>query len=370
MSATIGTESSALLKHWRKLSRSSSAKLATVSDSQNTRSTIGIDSQTSEWVLNFEFPMGGPKPKIISLDSIRVEESLTAAIPRRRVLSVRYDSLRSNCTELWPHFAEALVTAVVEQKQKTHCAQSIGRTFEAWRKFWPGKRKLGPEQIIGLFGELSYLKKLLRDLSPPVAIEAWHGPLARDHDFAHNRIALEVKTSAGLTNKVTIANLDQLDESGLDGLFLVHARLRTSDDKKLSLQALVDSIHAQLTDELKVKFTAKLGRVGWFKATQDQRDSVCFRSVESKLYRVVSGFPRILRSDLKQFGPGVDVKKYTVNLTHCVKFRLEESDEENLLRRLRESETGNQHGTISTPENQRDGTVQRRQTGTRFRRVR
>ena len=134
---------------------------------------------------------------------------------------------------------------------------------------------------------------------------------------------------------MTIANLDQLDGSGLDGLYLVHARLRASSDPKLSLQALAESIQAKLNKELLVKFEGKLVRAGWFKATQQQRDGARFRFVERKVYRVVDGFPRILRPDLRQFGPGVDVKKYTLDLNACSKFVLEPADEKELWQRLR-----------------------------------
>ena len=160
---------------------------------------------------------------------IRVGESSIESIPRQRVLSVRFNPSGNDCIEFLPHFAEAILIAAVRKPRKTHCAQAVARVFNAWRKFWPGKGRLGPDQIQGLF-----------------------------------------------------------------------------------------------EDALLAMFADKLGRAGWFKATQQQREEAGFRLTEMTLCHVDTDFPRILRKNLQNFGPGVDVKKYTVDLNVCMKFALKD----------------------------------------------
>jgi hypothetical protein len=56
---------------------------------------------------------------------------------------------------------------------------------------------------------------------------------------------------------ITIANLDQLNYAGLAALYLIHFRLKRTDDAKLSLQALGDAVQINLNDEeeLQLKFS-------------------------------------------------------------------------------------------------------------------
>jgi len=332
-------DSAALLNCWRKLeSGGSSMKAAPVFEDEQARFSLRLDRQTIEWIIDLEFPAGGPEPRILkSLKFIRVEEEMRSTkMSKRRLLSVRYSPRDNDCLAIWPHFAETILSQCGITATETHCAQEVFRAFEEWRKFWPGKRKFGTDQVLGLFGELSFLKRLLNEFTPAVAIDSWHGPNARDHDFGLRRLALEVKTGAGRTNTIKIANLDQLNDSGLEALYLVHGCLRATDDPNFSLQKLGDDIRTGLSKEVLAKFEIKLRNARWFKATQQQRDATCFRVAEWKLYRVVEGFPRLLKQNVEKFGPGLDVQKYTVDLRFCTQFELKTSELSELWQLLRQ----------------------------------
>ena len=315
-SQTSLRESSSLLKEWRRLSRRPSGGPTIVDEKGEAKIQVRVDPQTSEWILDITFPIGGPKPKIIdSLKFVRVEEAHTKSVPRLRILSIRY--IPSNdCVEYWPHFAEAIVESVLATPKKTHWAQAVSKTLKVWGKIWPGKKKgLGAAELAGMFAELFFLKTLSGKMSPKVAINAWHGPFSRDHDFTMQRTGFEVKASTKRRNTVVISNLDQLNDEGLDALYLAHICLRKEDGNELSLQKLGDDIHSGLSSELQAEFKRRLAKAGWIKATESQRKTTCYRCSGQNLYKVEDGFPRILKKELiPKFGRGVDVKKYTVDL--------------------------------------------------------
>ncbi len=73
MSTTIGMESSALLRQWSELCHNSGTS-ASVVKTADTHIKIRVDPQTTEWILDFVFPTGGPAPKIINtLKFIKVQ---------------------------------------------------------------------------------------------------------------------------------------------------------------------------------------------------------------------------------------------------------------------------------------------------------
>ena len=337
LAANPRTESSALAMLWRTMQRKPSSTPTVVFESYDSKFGVSVDKSSTAWIIDLEFPVGGPKPKFIdSLKYVSVlPEKRTAT--NRRLLSIKYDPTGNDCVEFWPHFAEAILTEAAATQPKANCAQSVARTFLKWKKLWPTNKGLSDAILLGLFGELVFLRTLSKALSPATAVRAWQGASARDHDFSIDRSAFEVKTSKGNGKKVTISNLHQLDDAGVAALYLVHVRLRPSDDKKDSLQSLGEEIQSNLAGDsaLLATFTNKLGKAGWFKAPQEQRESIGFRGCGRSIYKVAKDFPRILRKDLSEkFKPAVDLKTYTLKMSLCPP-PLKETDENELWTRLR-----------------------------------
>lgn len=311
-------ESSSLLKLWREMEEKPGSSPVAVFESYDAKFSIRAGDQRA-WIIDLEFAFGGPKPKLI--DSLRHVIVLPEQrpTPGRRLITVQFDARASDCVEFWPHFAEAILSDAVSTKLKINSAQSLAKTLRSWKKIWPSMGRLSDALILGLFGELVFLRHLLAKLPPSLALASWQGPSARDHDFSIKSTAFEVKASKGNALKVTISNLNQLDDAGLDALYLAYIRLRPSNDKPHSLQSLGEAIQASLADdpELTRQFTSKLGKAGWFRAPREQREGVSFRVIRTSLYPVTKAFPRILRPDLLKLGRGVDLKHYTLNLGAC-----------------------------------------------------
>jgi hypothetical protein len=121
---------------------------------------------------------------------------------------------------------------------------------KAWQAFMSrsAEPRLGPEAERGLFGELTWLGRMLdAGVAPPLAVGAWRAPERSLHDFDHAPLgAIEVKSAVGGPGfPVTVASLDQLDPMRRQPLAVVGVRLRPEPDAA-TLPALAAALLARL----------------------------------------------------------------------------------------------------------------------------
>jgi hypothetical protein len=102
-----------------------------------------------------------------------------------------------------------------------------------WEAFFSayGSEGLAPEAQRGLYGELKFLAEhLVPALGPARAIGAWTGPRRTPQDFQLGGAAIEVKTSIARQHlKISIASEQQLDDRGLESLYLAVFSLAERD---------------------------------------------------------------------------------------------------------------------------------------------
>ncbi|MEU3766917.1 PD-(D/E)XK motif protein [Amycolatopsis keratiniphila] len=154
---------------------------------------------------------------------------------------------------------------------------------------------LNSEQLAGLFGELTVLRRLL-ELNP-AATEHWTGPSGHRHDFVFAPSAIEVKASTATEGRrVRIHGADQL-ECPLDGrLDLVWIRLERVPDGGLGLVELVEHLRRLSDDEN--GFLLKLAQIGYRPADIDLYREVRFVVREELWFEVGRDFPRLTPTDL------------------------------------------------------------------------
>ena len=191
-----------------------------------------------------------------------------------------------------------------------------------------GGALLSPEEQKGLLGEMLVLERLLLPrMGASAAVTAWHGPLGSPKDFEVGRVAIEVKTRrGGATPSVAIASEDQLDESGVDSLFLFVIDLD---------QAPADAAGAMtvgnVADRLRQRlfsldpgaadvFDTLLSAAG-IRPGDDYSDSHWIEGL-SRLYLVTGEFPRIARTEVRS---GVSHVRYAISLGDCEPFATSES---------------------------------------------
>jgi hypothetical protein len=135
-------------------------------------------------------------------------------------------------------------------------ATLLGRV-RAWQEFMrKGGQPLGPEEEIGLFGEISTLLMLIAEgVDRSAACDAWKGPVRGLRDFEIGTGGIEVKTSISATGfPARVSTLSQLDDTDRQPLFLVAIRLRQAqvgrtlaDAVQLARDAVADDAEAKRT---------------------------------------------------------------------------------------------------------------------------
>lgn len=334
-------ESTFLHEKWNHLSRTGDGGNETLVNSVDLKIHIRVDPQSGRHVVDIEFPAYGPNPRIpCALKFIEIREDRLPASSRKH-LSIRFDARNAGeGGELWPHFAESLTQNVHATPSKSDVMKSVAATFKTWAKLWPGKRGLSERSLQGLFAELLFLRKLAASKNWGLAVEAWHGPGAIDHDFAAAGHAFEVKSTTGKSSKVEISNFSQLMVSGRSSLHLVHLQLRKSELlPQDSFGKLGEDLLSLLKDQPEVRnvLLKKMIAAGWMKATPEQKEHQAFRLTRMKAYQVQPDFPRLLAEDIERISPALSIEKFKVDLAQCAKFETPKERFDLLLSSLQET---------------------------------
>jgi hypothetical protein len=148
--------------------------------------------------------------------------------------------------------------------------------------------------VVGLLGELMVLRRLI--LASPSLQETWVAPADGLHDFERQGHALEVKTSLGVATSLRISTLDQLDDTGLRQLDLLHVRLIETPEGQ-SLGALAEEIEQALPGEAaKRAFSNALLRRGLMPDDTGARAAPVVEQRSLSAFRVGPTFPRLTRA--------------------------------------------------------------------------
>ena len=188
------------------------------------------------------------------------------------------------------------------------CRQAL----DDWRSLLrAASQGLSRETVIGLIGELEVLR-LLGTRSAAAALDVWRGPDRSVHDFMRGGRSLEVKATSSLAgDMISIANIDQLDSTLVEDLYLIVVHVRP-DETAPTLDARIDDLI-----ELGFPRSALLSRVqkaGYVYESQsgvDERYSI--RSIRA--WRVGREFPGIRSADIPvRRQRGVDNITYRLSL--------------------------------------------------------
>lgn len=180
-------------------------------------------------------------------------------------------------------------------------------------------------EIIGLFGELLFLRDLLVPrIGAAAAIASWRGPFGDEQDFAIGDTIFEVKTQGSSADRrLSISSEDQLDTSR-SRIVLCQQGLAPAPPGDLAGRTL-NQLVAEVRDLIREAGTGALDRLelalfesGW--ETRAEYDEDIWSLVDRVFYEVREGFPSIVRADLR---PGVEEVRYRVRVADCLPFRID-----------------------------------------------
>jgi hypothetical protein len=173
--------------------------------------------------------------------------------------------------------------------------KALYRVLDRWKALFQTKgTPLGPEQLSGLFAELTVLNRLLEE--DPSAHSLWRGPSGHRHDFTVETAAVEVKASmSSKGRRARIHGLDQLEAPDGGALRLAWYRLQRNAVGQSLVELVEHALHL-CDDELAL--LGLLTEAGYLSSDSEHYGGVRFSIIEERWYTVDAEFPRLTSNDL------------------------------------------------------------------------
>jgi hypothetical protein len=227
-----------------------------------------------------------------------------------------------------------LITVAATPAMPEDCIARIIRRLEAWQACLRiRQRGLKREEQAGLVGELMIASLVAEEIGLPQALAAWSGPLDAVHDFQNEGVAIEVKTTLGISQQIRISLLDQLSSRGLEALLLARVRLQESPSGKTlpELVAAVRTVLAEKFPNAVASFEDKLLRAGYLDVDIDIYASTRNALNDIRVFHVTEAFPRLTRESLP---PAIVEAAYFLDERQLAAHRLSEFDFRSAIRRM------------------------------------
>lgn len=232
----------------------------------------------------------------------------------------------SDFVDIFSALCRDLVEALAGVEETGKRLQAVRNRLRKWSQFMRehGRSGLSEERVRGLFAELWMLSShLFERMSALDAVRSWKGPDADAHDFRRLGHAIEVKaTGTSTPAEVYISNEEQLDDTGIESLWLLVAFLDDSGDRGLSLPDLIDQVRGKLASDTTASdtFEGKLVRAGYIDEAAYQYPRR-YEVTEEAAFRVVDPFPRLIKPP-----QGIRAVKYRLGLSHVQQWRVPVAD--------------------------------------------
>ncbi|MGN0221108.1 MAG: PD-(D/E)XK motif protein [Prevotella sp.] len=265
---------------------------------------------------SFDF-RGKYKPvRISSSDVIVVEQYKDGDL-----LTLRFSLENNELLEYFCTFCQDLLDSVKVANDDETAYHTLRSRYYSWRQlFRPDNARLTESEIMGLIGELLFLKgHMIPERGIDVALESWMGPEKTHKDFSDQQDWFEVKTISFGKESVRISSIEQLD-SDIDGTLVVYELEKMSPSfAGIRLNQLVNSIIASLVNTHQREiFIAKLQLFGF--DFSNENDNLVFALRNQYVYRVDSeNFPRLHRALLPE---AITRAQYELLLTEIEPFKL------------------------------------------------
>jgi hypothetical protein len=238
--------------------------------------------------------------------------------------------------DIFTILSEDIVNRCTREKSEREMLHSFISRLEKWQQFLEqyGLEGLSTVAQRGLYGELRFLRDFLIPLiGAEKAVSSWTGPYKTQQDFQTSGIAIEVKTGAGkLPQRIQISSEQQLDNSGIDALYLYYLSLRELNDDGETLPAIIDSIRKICDSYIGITstFNDLLFHAGYLEDYRNKYENRGYADRSSYIFLVNGDFPRITENQLIS---GVGDVRYSINLSSCMPFIVSEDNFRLLMKR-------------------------------------
>jgi hypothetical protein len=216
------------------------------------------------------------------------------------------------------HFAVAVTERMLVEKKAA--TDAISLELHCFANLLEEKSSLGPEQRLGLLGELIFLEKLILKIGGG-ALDSWLGPLGEPHDFRFQDREFEVKTTLSPHRVHTINGPEQLVPSAACSLYIVSVLLGpagASDGFSLADKVMGLSSQLSVFPGRVDRFSAVLKACGFRSEDSAEYSRRFAMRRQIGLVPVDSNFPAITRltiqAALGKLAPRVESLQYDVSV--------------------------------------------------------
>ena len=319
------------MKDYSKLAREVSLAITGLSVSKPSAGKTLTAPISGSSVAGREYKIGKDQNGALSI-RVPCDYAASYAMPlwQSRLITVTKEARESNGTvEGWiiVHFnrlvpdeqVTSLAAYIIDaiDPLDTESDKTVLGVLKEWKKlFVEDASAFGYEKVVGLWGELHILNKLI-DISEEKALSVWTGPLRGSHDFAGLDSSIECKTTTNkIVKNVHISSVYQLVPPNLEGtLTLAYVQIEERSRDGKSLTAFIEETAKRLT--YPDVFFEKLGHLGYERnVTKTAYTEMNFSLCKDSYYDVAGDFPRIVPTSFNggKIPTDVDEISYTIDL--------------------------------------------------------
>lgn len=264
-----------------------------------------------------------------SLSEIKVSLFKDNSFPDSKFLLIQLVNRESRVQDIFAAICGNIANTIQTTTSEKEAVRLVINQMRKWQDLFSKKAKniLSVQEQQGLFGELSFLQKMVSSsMSTLRSVSSWVGPNMAPQDFQGELWSVEVKTIAA--NKFPCVSINgelQLDETPIEKLYLYNLVVDVVPIEGKNLPELVGVLRSYLSQDVNALnlFENKLIYYGYFNIDADAYKDRRYHIRKENYYLVQGEFPRIKKDDLLL---GVSDVKYTITLSVPSENIVEESD--------------------------------------------
>lgn len=229
----------------------------------------------------------------------------TEAIDVRQYTKDEYNTVRFSLADedvLVPFciFCDDIVSQLQTVTDRAEAYSTVLGRFYQWKQMFMIRKDglLSDAQIMGLIGEISFLKSYLADkIGLSSALKSWSGQELTHKDFSAGDDWYEIKTIGSGKPSVRISSLQQLESTTAGELVVYSLEKMSSTYNGISLNKLVFETRSLFTTaEERDDFLSRVSLQGYeYNPVYDDR---VYEIVSCCHYKVSDNFPRLTRDNV------------------------------------------------------------------------
>lgn len=281
---------------------------------------LAVDEGANHSILIYLPPSYIPQFDAINNDNIEL-----LFIKKGHFLLIKL--LDNDFSSLFDDLVVSLIDSIRDFSDPINASKEFVSTYLKWSSFFSKtvERDLSKERVIGLWGELSYLLDLIRNVSSGSNIDsilkAWVGPYDATHDFELPSSSIEIKTKLISSSMVKISSEFQLDNIDGKKLFLTVFSI-SETEHGLSLKDLFLKIKIKI-QKLSGDITLLLAALEKENLNEERLSKYSNLLFARKVKEVfdcdIDSFPKIVSSSLP---PAIYSVKYNIDLRELQEYKV------------------------------------------------